>query len=609
MARSVDQPAPRSRVAPALPLLVAAAAFIPFIPALTAGFSDFDDHGMLLETDRYRGLGPDNLAWMFTTTHMGHYQPLSWITFAIDYALWGLDPRGYHLTNLLLHAANAALVYLLAARLMAIARPTAPPAGVRLASAAGALLWAVHPLRVESAAWITERRDVLSAFFLLLTTLAYLVAFQPGRSAPASPRAYLLSLALLLLSVLAKAWGMTFFVVALILDVYPLRRLPGPPWRWLAPPARSVLIQKVPYAAIGLLVAAQAGRAQASGAFTTKTLAEWGVVDRLCQAVYGLRFYLQKGLWPTRLACLYEIPASLSPTEPRILISIAVVVLVAAVAVALRRRAPALATALAVFAVVVSPVLGFFQSGIQFVADRYAYIPHIPLFIALAAAIESLARRISAAAPRVALAAIGLAIALTLSILTWRQTRLWSNTEALFAHALSVGQDGPILRENYGRQLEVSGRRPEALAQFEAAIRLDPRYGEARFSRANVLKDLGRFADAEQEYRAASTLMPDGYRADVMLGTMYMTRLNRPRDAAAAFADAIAKVEAPGARTFSPQPYLLLAETLHELRDDRACRVYLEKAAQYPETRVKALEHLADLGPEAAPPPAPPPRR
>src|SRR5262245_53226224 len=221
--------------------------FIAFIPALNAGFSRYDDHGVLLEVTGWRGLAPSNLAWDFTTTNMGHYQPLTYVSFGIEHSLWGLESaRPYHLTSVLVHCTGAVLLYALAMRLLAAARlrePRASPAlatpgppdwPIILGGAAAALFWSVHPLRVESVAWITERRDVLSGCFLLLATLAYLRAFPPASVRTVSREWYWLSVGLLLLSLLCKAWGMTFFVVLFILDLYPLRRVPASrPWHWV----------------------------------------------------------------------------------------------------------------------------------------------------------------------------------------------------------------------------------------------------------------------------------------------------------------------------------------------------------------------------------------
>ena len=159
-----------------IPGLVAVITFIVFSPALRNGFVNWDDLETLVENQNFRGFTWSHLRWMFTTFHLGHYQPLSWLTFSLDYLLWGMDAFGYHLTNILLHSANAVLFYFVTLRLLEIATPISSAVVLMLAAGFSALVFAIHPLRVESVAWATERRDVLSGFFLLLAVLSYLKA-------------------------------------------------------------------------------------------------------------------------------------------------------------------------------------------------------------------------------------------------------------------------------------------------------------------------------------------------------------------------------------------------------------------------------------------------
>ena len=229
-----------------LPLALILAVFAAFLPSLGNDFVAWDDDLNFTENPRYRGLSAAHLRWMLTTLHGGHYQPISWITLGLDYVLWGMNPVGYHLTNLVIHAANAVLCYHVI-RVLLARTSRARDADVRLAAAAGALFFAIHPLRVESVAWASERRDVLSGFFFLLAVLGY-VRMQDGARA----RWFVLSLVAFLLSLLSKAWGITLPVVLLALDWYPLRRrLRG-----------RMLLEKVPYALIALAFGVLAFRAR-----------------------------------------------------------------------------------------------------------------------------------------------------------------------------------------------------------------------------------------------------------------------------------------------------------------------------------------------------------
>src|SRR5213593_4610372 len=208
-----------------VPSLIALVTFAAFLPALQNQFVSWDDPENFLDNAHYRGLGWSQLRWMWTT-HQGHYIPLTWMTLGLDYLLWGMNPVGYHLTNLLLHMANAAVFYAIGVRLLGAAKPDEAN-GVRekLGAAVAALLFAVHPLRVESVAWATERRDVLCGLFYLLAVLAYLRAWRGPADGAVARRWYWSSVVLFALALLSKAMAMTLPVTLLILDIYPLRRL------------------------------------------------------------------------------------------------------------------------------------------------------------------------------------------------------------------------------------------------------------------------------------------------------------------------------------------------------------------------------------------------
>src|SRR5262245_4067562 len=247
------------------PMVIALVTFVAFYPSLRNGFVDFDDDQALLLNPRYRGLGWANLGWMFTTLHMGHYQPLSWFTLGLDHLLWGMSPWGYHLTSLLLHVANGVLFYFVCLRLLRLAFPDASGPGeraLRAASGVAALLFAIHPLRVESVAWVTERRDVLSALFFLATILCYLRRHTETAEPGTGWRWTALALSFYVLSLLSKAGGMLLPFVLVVLDVYPLRRLRGSPTGWWSGAARRAWWEKCVYLVPAVVFAAVAFIAQ-----------------------------------------------------------------------------------------------------------------------------------------------------------------------------------------------------------------------------------------------------------------------------------------------------------------------------------------------------------
>jgi len=259
---------PHSRwISPALTALVVVAAFS---PALPGGFQQWDDVVLLVDNPAYRGLGWSNLKWMFTTNLMGHYMPLTWITYGLDYILWGLDPFGYHLTSLALHAANTTLVYVVALRLFRAVWGRVLGDGadsLRIGAALTALLFGVHPLRVESVVWITERLDLVCGFFYLLAILMYLRGVEAeSTDVRQSRRYYWAAVGMFVLALLSKSMAVTLPVVLLVLDVYPLRRLRPGTHGWLTPGPWRIWQEKLPFLFVGAVVSAVAFRALLGGA-------------------------------------------------------------------------------------------------------------------------------------------------------------------------------------------------------------------------------------------------------------------------------------------------------------------------------------------------------
>src|SRR5881409_3840598 len=353
------------------PLLIALVTFAAFLPVLQNQFVDWDDQRNFLDNHHYRGLGWTHLRWMWTT-HLGHYIPLTWMTLGLDYLLWGMNPVGYHLTNLLLHAANAVVFFFVVRRLLARALPSPSERGHALALSAGfaSLVFAIHPLRVESVAWATERRDVLSGLFYLLTLLMYLRACERGAR---GQRLYWLSVALFGCALLSKSMAVSLPIVLLILDVYPLRRLGGSLGCWWSEPARRVYVEKIPFVLLAAAASALAVRAQ-SLVHSMAPLDQLSVAARLAVSAYGLSFYLWKMIVPSNLSPLYPRPLTVDPWAMPFVLSYGLVLATTGIALALRRRVPGLSAAWSAYVVVLLPVLGIVQIGSQIAADRYTYL-------------------------------------------------------------------------------------------------------------------------------------------------------------------------------------------------------------------------------------------
>jgi len=506
-----------------MPLFIVLLTVAVFLPVLENGFVDWDDKENFLENHNYRGLGWQQLRWMFTTFHMGHYQPLSWVTLGLDFLLWGMNPFGYHLTNLLLHAVNAVLFYFLTYRLLslAVAATISQELSLRISAGLATLFFAIHPLRVESVAWATERRDILSALFFLLTIHLYLWA--NGGAQSSRTRMWRLSGSLVVygLSLLSKAAGMTLPVVLLVLDVYPLRRLGVRGQDWFGREARGVWVEKVPY----LILASAAATAALLAQYLTGAMKsfEWhGAVSRMAQAFFGLVFYLWKTIFPLGLSPIYEIPPQLNPWEWHFLLSGILVVGITLLLVFIRPRWPAGLAVWICYVAILAPVLGIAQSGTQLVADRYSYLSCLGWAILVGAGSYRCWRVcVDHGFRRLPILAIGLVVIIVvgLSRLTWKQTQIWHDTERLWRHALAIDQESRKAHNNLGDAMLKRGELGEAIKHFRQALRINPAYLKAHNNLGIALSKQGELGEAIKHYREALRINPDFVDAHYNLGT------------------------------------------------------------------------------------------
>ncbi len=485
----------------AIPLPLALLSFIVFSPVLLNGFVEWDDQVNLTENLDYRGLGKAQLKYFFTTVLMGHYIPLTWLTFGLDYVLWGMNPTGYHLSSLIIYAANTALLYVVVLRLLS--KSTAL-AGVtlRLGAIAGTLFFALHPLRAESVAWATERRDMLSGLFFLLTVLTYLRMVD----ATGKRRGWLLAGAVgcYILALASKASVMVLPAVLILLDVYPLRRLGGRPREWVSAAARAVWIEKIPFAILGIGGAAVTYYAQNANMFITP-LERYPLTARIGVTFYSLWFYVSKTLVPQGLSPLYELPPKVNPLHWRFLLPAVAVIAVTAALVALRRRWPAGLTVWAYYAICLGPVIGIVHSGHQITHDRYSFLPGLGLALLFGGMVGTIARAAAAGTIRPcivrAAAVAGVAWLAGLSVLTFHQVQVWRDTDTLWRFALAAEPDCSICHGNLGVYLSNKGYTALARAHLELTLRLRPDQAKAHLHLGNLSVASGDFPHAVEAYR------------------------------------------------------------------------------------------------------------
>ena len=530
--------AARALRASQIPLALALVTFAVFSPALWNGFVEWDDQVTLYDNQSWRGLGAPQLEYFFTTLLMGHYIPLTWLSFGLDYELWGLNPAGYHLTSLSIYAASMAVLYFVALRLLGKAT-TLSGVPLRIGAVAATLFFGLHPLRAESVAWATERRDVLSGLFYLLTILAYLrTADASGRRRAAGLVA---SVAFYVLALASKASVMVLPAVLILLDLYPLRRL-GRGWRdWLGPAARRVWLEKLPFVILGVTGAVVTYHAQAANLFITP-LERYPLSARIGMSFFSLWFYVEKTLVPLALTPLYELPAKVGLLEPRFLVPVIVVSVVVAALVALVRRWPAGLAVFAYYAVCLAPVIGIVHSGHQLTHDRYSFLPGFGLALLVGAMAGVVARAGALGRLRPALfkavAGAGIAWSVGLAVLTVQQVQIWKNTDNLWRYALEADPTCSLCNGNLGVYLSQQGHLGLAIAQFNRVLALRPDQVKAYKHLGYSYALLSEWDRAISNYRTYLAARPDD--ADVLnnLGAALISA-RRPDEAITALARAV----------------------------------------------------------------------
>jgi tetratricopeptide (TPR) repeat protein len=448
---------------------------------------------MLLAETGYRGFGPGPLGWMLTSTVMGHWSPLAWLSFALDHAVGGLGPRVFHATNLVLHALNTALVCVVARPLL---RPALAPRGGEAAVTVGAfgaaLLWALHPLRAETVAWVSDRRDLLCAAFVLVAVWAYLRGVAGGAALAGGWR--LASLAAFAAALASKGFALTLPLLLLVLDWYPLGRM-GRGWRALA-------WEKAPYAALSVASGVLTVLAVRSSALVAG-YAEHGLAARLSLAGYSAWIHPARFVWPASLSPLYDLPREVSVLDPRFLLPTLAAVGVTVGLVALRHRWPAGLAAWLVSLIVLAPVSGIVLVGRHVAADRYTYLSGLGLaMLAAGGVVWAVASRRAGA--RLAGATLAGLVLLALGGLARQQTIYWYDSETLWRRAVAVQGDCATCLNNLARALMREGgesaraaRLAEAETLLRRAVALRPDEGGAYRNLGALLVMGARWDEAE----------------------------------------------------------------------------------------------------------------
>ena len=486
-------------------------------------FFDVDDPPYVTQNAHVQmGLARESIGWAFTAIHSANWHPLTWLSHMLDCRLFGLDPFHHHLTNVYLHSANAVLLFLLLRMLT----------GALWRAAFVAAVFAVHPLAVESVAWVAERKNVLSTFFWFLTMALYARYVRRPTG-----RAYGWVALSLALGLMAKPMLVTLPVVLFLMDFWPLNRA-GPPRS-----VQSLIFEKIPLMALAAASSAITIVAQKSDA-AMYSLKAISLSERLVNALLSFIKYIGLMVWPGGLAFFYPYDRA-ALTGLNALGFGAALAAVTGMAVASFRRRPYLAFGWFWYLVTLLPVIGLVQVGSQALADRYTYVPLIGLYVIIAWGVHDLTCGVRGA--RITAAVAAFVVIAALARATWVQTGLWRDSVTMYTHAIRVTRDNdmalynlgnlylksgryadavehysesvrindrdPWVLNNLGYALHRAGNRKEAVVQYTKAIQLKPDYGRARYNLGNALAEEGNYAEAEKQFAEAVRYDPANQHA------------------------------------------------------------------------------------------------
>jgi len=518
-----------------VPLGLALITLVVYWRSLSGEFIQFYDD-VLYVTDNphvQAGLTIESIVWAFTTGFGANWHPLTWISHMLDWQLFGLNPWGHHLTSLLFHVANTILLFFVLLRMT----------NGLWQSAFVAALFALHPLHVESVAWIAERKDVLSTFFWILTMWAYLRYVERQET-----KNYALLALALTLGLMAKPMLVTLPFVLLLLDYWPLNRTQFSDFRTRLGqrldqgshvklrklPLQDLVKEKAPLFALVAVSSLVTFVAQQQGG-AMQTVENLPVLTRVANAVVVYVSYVEKMIWPSGLSAYYPHPGA-SRTLLQVALPGLVLFIISASVVLAKRRRPYLVVGWCWYLGALIPTIGLVQVGSQAMADRYTYVPLIGLFMMIAWGIPELV--LGWKKRTVILTTTGILVIGAMLTVTWWQVGYWKNASVLFSHAVSVTSGNWLAHSNLGSALALEGKTEEAIEQQQEALRIRPNYPEAEYNIGVALASLGRTEEAISHYKRAIQSNPNYTGAHNNLGLL-LAGQGKTADAIAHYREAL----------------------------------------------------------------------
>ncbi len=505
--------------------LVALATFLVYLPTLQNEFVEWDDTSYITKNPNIRSLSLSFLKWAFFSFHVSNWHPLAWISHAIDYWVWGLNPVGHHLTSIIIHAINTFVVVLLVFKLLHVLSKSMhrnnealllSDQEIFITSVTTGLLFGLHPLHVESVAWVSERKDLLCALFFLLSILKYIgyaksvfnESVREYRFRQFFNKHYLLTFIFFILSLLSKPMAITLPIVLLLLDWYPLDRIRSQTYK-------DVLVEKVPFLALSLFSAIMTILAQKAGG-AIATVEEFPLSVRVIVGGKALIVYLWKMICPLNLIPFYPYPQDASLFSLEYFPAIVLVIVISLVCLIYWKRKFWISV-WAYYVVTLIPVLGIVQVGSQAMADRYTYLPSLSIFLAIGLGVALLAVKLlkgRGLSATIAASAALLTLSLFMSYLTIKQIGIWKNSYLLWSYVVKKEPTQvPQAYFSLGTVFLEKEDLDSALAFYSKALELNPKYVEAFENRAYVFDKMGRFDEAASDYSKSIGLKPSRYQA------------------------------------------------------------------------------------------------
>ncbi|RKZ76303.1 MAG: hypothetical protein DRR19_28730 [Candidatus Parabeggiatoa sp. nov. 1] len=464
--------------------LLTSITFLAYYPALNNGFQTWDTRSYVIDNPNIKALTWENIQWMFTSFHMSNWHPLTWLSHAIDYAWFGLNPWGHHFVSLVIHSLNTILLFMLVIVLISF-KPSADKSSsglfaridnkTLLAASVAAILFGIHPQHVESVVWVAERKDVLCLFFILLALLSY-VFYNAAHTINARFGWYLSTLLCFVLALLAKPMAVTFPVILLLMDVYPLNRTRlSTSHQHNSVSYKRLVVEKIPFFMLTLFSATITFLAQHQGG-SISALEYMGIQIRLLNAFNSLIFYLSKFIFPIGLSPFYPYPSYSSFHEyyPSLIPVIAFFLITFVCGYLWTKKKYYWLMAWLFYLVTLSPVIGIIQVGAQAAADRYVYLPTIPFYILIGIGIARLLYNQTRKVIKWGVFISFLFIGVIFVQLTQKQTVIWKNDWIFWNYIAAYAPDAPLPHYKLGVICSENGQYEKAIEYYHLAISKDP---------------------------------------------------------------------------------------------------------------------------------------